>query len=109
MAAIQTVPEQCTVLVVGGGPAGSYASSALAREGISVVLLEADNFPRLVSLCSNSLQLPIFTIFATVANLDRRYHIGESMLPSMRHFLKFIDCYEKFDAHGFRVKVSDHS
>ncbi|OQE91609.1 hypothetical protein PENNAL_c0009G11320 [Penicillium nalgiovense] len=78
MAAIQTVPEQCTVLVVGGGPAGSYASSALAREGISVVLLEADNFPR--------------------------YHIGESMLPSMRHFLKFIDCYEKFDAHGFRVK-----
>jgi len=78
MAATQTVPEQCTVLVVGGGPAGSYASSALAREGISVVLLEADNFPR--------------------------YHIGESMLPSMRHFLKFIDCYEKFDAHGFRVK-----
>jgi len=78
MAATQTVPEHCTVLVVGGGPAGSYASSALAREGISVVLLEADNFPR--------------------------YHIGESMLPSMRHFLKFIDCYEKFDAHGFRVK-----
>lgn len=28
------------------------------------------------------------------------------MLPSMRHFLKFIDCYEKFDAHGFRIKVS---
>lgn len=27
------------------------------------------------------------------------------MLPSMRHFLKFIDAYEKWDAHGFNVKV----
>ncbi len=34
-----------------------------------------------------------------------RYHIGESMLPSMRHFLKFIDAYEKWDSHGFNVKV----
>ncbi|KAE8138687.1 hypothetical protein BDV38DRAFT_69339 [Aspergillus pseudotamarii] len=72
------VPENCKVLVVGGGPAGSYAASALAREGIDVVLLEAEKFPR--------------------------YHIGESMLPSMRHFLKFIDAYEKWDAHGFNVK-----
>ncbi|KAK1244392.1 hypothetical protein MKX07_003191 [Trichoderma sp. CBMAI-0711] len=72
------VPEKCTVLVIGGGPAGSYSASALAREGIDVVLLEADKFPR--------------------------YHIGESMLPSMRHFLKFIDAYEKWDAHGFNIK-----
>ncbi|ROV88111.1 hypothetical protein VSDG_09379 [Cytospora chrysosperma] len=75
-----TVPDKCTVLVIGGGPAGSYASSALAREGIDVVLLEADKFPR--------------------------YHIGESMLPSMRHFLKFIDAYDKWDAHGFNVKAN---
>ncbi|ORY71356.1 uncharacterized protein BCR38DRAFT_8691 [Pseudomassariella vexata] len=75
---IATIPEKCTVLVVGGGPAGSYAASALAREGIDVVLLEADKFPR--------------------------YHIGESMLPSMRHFLKFIDAYEKWDAYGFNIK-----
>ncbi|KAE8371846.1 hypothetical protein BDV26DRAFT_286439 [Aspergillus bertholletiae] len=73
-----SVPEKCTVLVVGGGPAGSYAASALAREGIDVVLLEAEKFPR--------------------------YHIGESMLPSMRHFLKFIDAYDKWDAHGFNIK-----
>ncbi|KAL8984872.1 MAG: hypothetical protein Q9205_001285 [Flavoplaca limonia] len=72
------VPTKCKVLVIGGGPAGSYASSALAREGIDVVLLEADKFPR--------------------------YHVGESMLPSMRHFLKFIGAYEKWDAHGFNVK-----
>ncbi|CBF79147.1 uncharacterized protein ANIA_10884 [Aspergillus nidulans FGSC A4] len=75
---MMNVPEKCKVLVVGGGPAGSYAASALAREGIDVVLLEAEKFPR--------------------------YHIGESMLPSMRHFLKFIDAYDKWDAHGFNIK-----
>lgn len=40
------IPANCTVLVVGGGPGGSYTAAALAREGIDVVLLEADGFPR---------------------------------------------------------------
>ena len=44
-----SVPTKCAVLVVGGGPAGSYAAAALAREGIDTVLLEADNFPRFVT------------------------------------------------------------
>ncbi|KAM7194538.1 hypothetical protein V8F20_007894 [Naviculisporaceae sp. PSN 640] len=72
------IPQRCTVLVVGGGPGGSYAAAALAREGIDTVVLESEKFPR--------------------------YHIGESMLPSMRHFLKFVDGYEKFNAHGFNIK-----
>jgi len=72
------IPEKCTVLVIGGGPGGSYAASALAREGVDVVLLEGDKFPR--------------------------YHIGESMLASMRHLLKFVDLEAKFDAHGFVKK-----
>ena len=42
------IPTECTALVIGGGPGGSYTASALAREGISTVLLEADVFPRLV-------------------------------------------------------------
>ncbi|RDW81828.1 aromatic-ring hydroxylase-like protein [Coleophoma cylindrospora] len=74
-----SIPEKCTVLVVGGGPGGSYAASALAREGINTVLLESDVHPR--------------------------YHIGESMLPSLRHFLRFIDCDETFLQHGFTKKV----
>ena len=45
------IPEQCTVLVVGGGPGGSYAAAALAREGIDTVLLEADVHPRYVEPC----------------------------------------------------------
>ena len=44
------IPSSCTVLVVGGGPGGSYAASALAREGVDVVVLEADKFPRYKSL-----------------------------------------------------------
>jgi len=43
-----SIPQDCTVLVVGGGPGGSYTASVLAREGIDTVLLEADVFPRQV-------------------------------------------------------------
>ncbi|KAI5117936.1 hypothetical protein M0805_009444 [Coniferiporia weirii] len=73
------IPASCTVLVVGGGPGGSYAAAALAREGLDVVLLEADVFPR--------------------------YHIGESMLASMRHLLRFVDLDTAFNEHGFTKKV----
>ena len=41
-----SVPEKCTVLVIGGGPGGSFTAAALAREGIETVLLEAAVFPR---------------------------------------------------------------
>nr|Q0CCX4.2 RecName: Full=Sulochrin halogenase gedL; AltName: Full=Flavin-dependent halogenase gedL; AltName: Full=Geodin synthesis protein L [Aspergillus terreus NIH2624] len=73
-----SVPNKTTVLVIGGGPAGSYAAAVLARENVDTVLLEAEKFPR--------------------------YHIGESMLASMRFFLRFIDLEEQFDAYGFQKK-----
>ncbi|KAL1746166.1 hypothetical protein HDZ31DRAFT_81396 [Schizophyllum fasciatum] len=66
------------VLVIGGGPSGSYAASVLAREGMQVTLLEAAEFPR--------------------------YHIGESLIPSARHYLKFIGAEEKLVQAGFKHK-----
>ncbi|RDB23600.1 Sulochrin halogenase [Hypsizygus marmoreus] len=74
-----SVPTSTTVLVIGGGPGGSYAATVLARENIDVVVLEADKFPR--------------------------YHIGESQLASMRHFLRFIDLEQEFDGFGFQRKA----
>ncbi|KAK5991522.1 Flavin-dependent halogenase ascD [Cladobotryum mycophilum] len=73
-----SIPKKTTVLVIGGGPGGSYTAAALAREGIDTVLLEGDKFPR--------------------------YHIGESMLASMRHLLRFIDLDKTFDQYGFVKK-----
>ncbi|KAK7052574.1 hypothetical protein R3P38DRAFT_2861177 [Favolaschia claudopus] len=76
---ITTPPSSTDVLVIGGGPAGSYAAAALVREGFKVALLEKDIFPR--------------------------YHIGETMLPSIRPFMRFIDVEEKVKNWGFAVKV----
>lgn len=78
-----SIPSHSTVLVIGGGPGGSYAAAALAREGIDVTLLESDTFPR--------------------------YHVGESMLASVRHLLRVIDLDETFDNYGFVIKVSSFS
>ncbi|KDR75254.1 hypothetical protein GALMADRAFT_226924 [Galerina marginata CBS 339.88] len=68
-------PPHTQVLIIGGGPAGSYAAAALAREGIKVTLLESSKFPR--------------------------YHVGESLIPSVRHYLRFIGAEEKMVNHGF--------
>jgi flavin-dependent dehydrogenase len=47
--------QECDVLVIGGGPAGSTLAALLAQQGRHVVVLEKDRFPR--------------------------FHIGESLLP----------------------------
>ncbi|KAJ7075072.1 putative halogenase [Mycena belliarum] len=72
------IPASTTILVIGGGPAGSFAATALAREGFQVTLLERDHFPR--------------------------YHIGETMLPSMKTFLRFIGAEQKVADFGFTIK-----
>lgn len=93
-----SIPQSCEVLVVGGGPAGSYAAAALAREGIDTVLLEADKFPRCVAMNG-------FNTKVVGSLVCCRYHIGESTLPSLRYFFQFIDFYKTFNAYGFYHKV----
>lgn len=39
-------PKRTTVLVVGGGPGGSYSATVLKHEGLDVVLLDASKHPR---------------------------------------------------------------
>jgi flavine halogenase len=91
------LPKNAQILVLGGGPAGSYAASMLALEGFDVVLLEAAKFPRQVLTVS----LPDCQFM----NMVCRYHIGESMIPSCPQFLKLIDVEETVKNFGFCNKV----
>ena len=72
---MSSIPKSTQILVIGGGPGGSSAATFLAREGFEVTLLERDRFPR--------------------------YHIGESLLPSLLDILDLLGVREKLEAHGF--------
>jgi len=65
-------------LVIGGGPAGSAAATALARRGRRVLLVERERFPR--------------------------FHVGESLIPETNRYLEAIGVLEKVAAAAFPVK-----
>jgi flavin-dependent dehydrogenase len=75
MSSASLPPKHIQVLVIGGGPAGSYAASVLAQEGLDVALFEAAKFPR--------------------------YHVGESLVTSTRPYMRLIGAEEKIVDHGF--------
>lgn len=66
--------EDCEVLIVGGGPAGSTAAAILAEKGRRVVLLEKDRHPR--------------------------FHIGESLLPQNLRIFDRLGIREEIDRIG---------
>jgi len=66
------------VIVIGGGPAGSTASTILAQRGRSVLLLERERFPR--------------------------FQIGESMLPYSNDIFRRLGVYDKLVDGGFWPK-----
>ncbi|MBJ6985102.1 NAD(P)/FAD-dependent oxidoreductase [Luteimonas sp. MC1750] len=73
--------RDCDVLVIGGGPAGSTASTFLARRGWRVAMLEKDAHPR--------------------------FHIGESLLPMNLPILERMGALDKVAAIGVRKSGAD--
>ncbi len=68
------------VVVIGGGPAGSTASTLIAQKGHSVRLFEREKFPR--------------------------FHIGESFMPDTYFPLRRLGMLDKMKASAFTKKYS---
>jgi flavin-dependent dehydrogenase len=80
MAGKETV-EQCDILVIGGGPAGSTAAALLARRGYKVIALEKAHHPR--------------------------FHIGESLLPMNLPVFERLGVMDKLRAIGVFKRGAD--
>jgi flavin-dependent dehydrogenase len=76
-----STPEQCDVVVIGGGPAGSTAAALLAKRGYRVIALEKARHPR--------------------------FHIGESLLPMNLPIFERLGVHEKVRRLGVYKRGAD--
>ena len=75
-----TTPQKFDTIIIGAGPAGSAAAAVLAEQGLRVVAIEREKFPR--------------------------YHIGESLLPFTCFPLKRLGLLERMQKSEFVKKYS---
>ncbi|HEV2613442.1 MAG TPA: NAD(P)/FAD-dependent oxidoreductase [Gammaproteobacteria bacterium] len=70
--------EQCDVLIIGAGPAGSLAAALLVQQGKKVIVIEREQFPR--------------------------FSIGESLLPQSMEYLERANLLKPIIEAGFQHK-----
>jgi flavin-dependent dehydrogenase len=75
-----SLPRETDVIVIGGGPAGSTASTLVAQRGRRVELFEREKFPR--------------------------FHIGESLIPQTYFVLERLNMLPKMQKSHFVKKYS---
>src|SRR4051812_28866300 len=75
---VRMTETEYDIIVIGGGPGGSSASTYLAKAGRKVLVLEKEVFPR--------------------------FHIGESLLPYNRQIFDELGVTSIIQAEGFPKK-----
>ena len=80
-----TLPERCSVAIIGGGPAGSALAALLAAQGRRPILLERDNFPR-PKLCGEFLSMEAQGLLARIGCMEEVKALRPVPLTRARFF-----------------------